>query len=137
MSVLKKGTYLADWRGHKETGVMRTAMVRNGGRIIISTLFTCVSHNFCTLGDVGGKPPQIPGRGTLDVTPEMIDAAMRKATEGGLLPRHACRDERAVYRDIICLVLKAALETVDDSKERRRVLPARYVFSRQPECTVK
>lgn len=46
----------------------------------------------------------------MKVTTEMIDAAMKKATEAGLLPRHARREEIAINRELIRMVLTAALE---------------------------
>lgn len=46
----------------------------------------------------------------MKVTTEMIDAAMRKATEAGLLPRHARREDVSINRELIRMVLTAALE---------------------------
>lgn len=44
------------------------------------------------------------------VTEEMLDAAMKKAVEAGLLPRHACREEASDYQELIRYVVQAALE---------------------------
>jgi hypothetical protein len=44
------------------------------------------------------------------VTEEMLDAALRKAVEAGLLPRNACREERQEYQELVRFVLQAALE---------------------------
>ena len=44
------------------------------------------------------------------VTEEMLDAAMTKAVEAGLLPRHARREDASGYKDLIRFVLQAALE---------------------------
>lgn len=46
----------------------------------------------------------------MKVTTEMIDAAMKKATEAGLLPRHARREDVCINRELIRMVLTAALE---------------------------
>ncbi|WP_151634589.1 hypothetical protein [Noviherbaspirillum aerium] len=47
----------------------------------------------------------------MKITTEMIDAAMRKATEAGLLPRHARREDVSINRELIRMVLLAALES--------------------------
>jgi hypothetical protein len=44
------------------------------------------------------------------VTNEMLDAAVKKAVEAGLLPRHACREDASGYQELIRYVLQAALE---------------------------
>lgn len=55
----------------------------------------------------------------MKITTEMIDAAMKKATEAGLLPRHARREDVSINRELIRMVLMAALES-----ERKHVKPA-------------
>lgn len=47
----------------------------------------------------------------MEVTREMLDAALRKAVETGLLPRHALR-HGGLYpeRDLVRLVIEAALQ---------------------------
>lgn len=47
----------------------------------------------------------------MKVTMEMIDAAMKKATEAGLLPRHARHEDVSINRELIRMVLTAALES--------------------------
>jgi len=47
----------------------------------------------------------------MKVTTEMIDAAMKKATEAGLLPRHARGEDASINRELIRMVLSAALES--------------------------
>jgi len=44
------------------------------------------------------------------VTDEMLDAAVRKAAEAGLIPRYACREDTSGYQDLIRYVLQAALD---------------------------
>ncbi|HJV82060.1 hypothetical protein [Noviherbaspirillum sp.] len=44
------------------------------------------------------------------VTDEMVQVAVKKAVEAGLLPRHACREDTGSYQEIIELILRAALE---------------------------
>lgn len=46
----------------------------------------------------------------MKVTNEMIEAAMKKATEAGLLPRHACKEEVSINRELIRIVVQAALD---------------------------
>ncbi|KRB84660.1 hypothetical protein ASE07_04515 [Noviherbaspirillum sp. Root189] len=40
----------------------------------------------------------------------MIDAAMKKATEAGLLPRHASQEDVLINQELIRIVLQSALE---------------------------
>lgn len=47
----------------------------------------------------------------MKVTREMLDVAMKKAVEAGLLPRHACDDDAAAHEELIRYVLQAALES--------------------------
>ncbi|HEY0845932.1 MAG TPA: hypothetical protein VGE12_11230 [Noviherbaspirillum sp.] len=46
----------------------------------------------------------------MNLTEEMLETAMRKAVEAGLLPRHACREDRSGHRELIRFVLQGALE---------------------------
>lgn len=55
------------------------------------------------------------------VTEEMLEAAVRKAVEAGLLPRHACRDDAYGYQELIRFVLQAALDARSQSEIVRRV----------------
>lgn len=50
----------------------------------------------------------------MKITTEMIDAAMKKATEAGLLPRHARHEEVSINRELMRMVLTAALESRHD-----------------------
>ncbi|HJV87571.1 MAG TPA: hypothetical protein VJ698_19030 [Noviherbaspirillum sp.] len=45
----------------------------------------------------------------MNVTDEMLQAAIKKAIEAGLLPRRPCREEAEVNRELIRLVVMAAL----------------------------
>lgn len=47
----------------------------------------------------------------MDLTEEMLDTAVQKAIEAGLLPRHACREDRHGQRELIRFVLQAALDS--------------------------
>lgn len=47
----------------------------------------------------------------MKITTEMIDAAMKKATEAGLLPRHARCEDISMNRELIRMVLTAALDS--------------------------
>jgi hypothetical protein len=46
----------------------------------------------------------------VNLTEEMLDAAMRKAIEAGLLPRDARREDRFGHRELIGYVLRGAFE---------------------------
>ena len=54
------------------------------------------------------------------VTEEMLDAAVKKAVEAGLLPRHACREDSSGYQELIRYVLQAALEAAPTAKKLRK-----------------
>lgn len=46
----------------------------------------------------------------MKVTNEMVQVAVKKAVEAGLLPRHACREDAGSYQELIELILRAALD---------------------------
>jgi len=48
----------------------------------------------------------------MEVSNDMMQAAMKKAVEAGLLPRHASREEARINLDLIRIVLQAAVDTV-------------------------
>lgn len=45
----------------------------------------------------------------MDVTTEMLQAAVRKAVEAGLLPRHARPEDGRIHQELIRFILEAAL----------------------------
>ncbi|HEX7648720.1 MAG TPA: hypothetical protein VF450_15050 [Noviherbaspirillum sp.] len=49
----------------------------------------------------------------MKVTKPMLDAAMRKAVEAGLLPREALRQESYADREVFRLILEAAIDTIE------------------------
>ena len=55
------------------------------------------------------------------ITDEMLDAAVKKAVEAGLLPRHAGRQDNQGYQELIRYVLEAALEAAPSTAMRRPV----------------
>lgn len=55
----------------------------------------------------------------MKVTNEMVQIAVKKAVEAGLLPRHACRDDTGTYQQLIELILQAALELVPAESDAR------------------
>lgn len=55
----------------------------------------------------------------MNLTEEMLDAAVEKAVEAGLLPRNACREDFAANRDLIRFVLQAAIDRVQRTRRRR------------------
>jgi len=69
----------------------------------------------------------------MDVTYEMLQAAMRKAAEAGLLPRHARSEDVRINQELVRAVVQAALDAspgcsanqVGQSAQpvRRRALP--------------
>lgn len=52
----------------------------------------------------------------MKVTKHMLDAAMRKAVEAGLLPRSALREESFADREVIRLVLEAAIDVAGEPR---------------------
>lgn len=48
----------------------------------------------------------------MEVTIEMLQAAMRKATEAGLLPRNSSAADRANSMEIMRTILQAALDAL-------------------------
>jgi hypothetical protein len=54
------------------------------------------------------------------VTDEMLGAAVRKAVEAGLLPRHACREGNSDYQELIRYVVEAALEAAPSASIMRK-----------------
>jgi hypothetical protein len=57
----------------------------------------------------------------MNVTDEMLQAAMRKAIEAGLLPRRACPQELEINQQLLLLVVQAALNAL--SAETSHALP--------------
>ena len=53
------------------------------------------------------------------VTQEMVNAAVKKAVEAGLLPRHACREDTEDYQKLIRYVVQAALEAAPTADKMR------------------
>lgn len=47
----------------------------------------------------------------MDITDDMLQAAVRKAIEAGLLPRNACREDAQGSKELIRLIVQAALST--------------------------
>lgn len=48
----------------------------------------------------------------MDITDAMLLAAVRKAVEAGLLPRRACRENAQENRELMRLVVQAALNAL-------------------------
>lgn len=63
----------------------------------------------------------------MDVTTEMVQAAMRKAAEAGLLPRHARNEEMLINQELMRIVLQAALEAAP----AHRTVPNGHVRQRR------
>lgn len=59
----------------------------------------------------------------MDVTTEMLQAAMRKAAEAGLLPRHARNEEMLINQDLIRIVLQAALDAAPGRRPSHGMQP--------------
>lgn len=55
----------------------------------------------------------------MEINNEMLQAAIRKAVEAGLLPRHASPEEMRINRDLMRVVLQAAMDQAPS--------PSRYV----------
>jgi hypothetical protein len=50
----------------------------------------------------------------------MLDAAVKKAVEAGLLPRHAYREDTSGYQELIRYVVQAALEAAPAANTLRK-----------------
>ncbi|WP_292935251.1 hypothetical protein [Noviherbaspirillum sp.] len=61
------------------------------------------------------------------VTDEMVQVAVKKAVEAGLLPRHACREDTGSYQELIELILRAALELAPAESD-----PVSQIFAGTP-----
>lgn len=59
----------------------------------------------------------------MKVTNEMLDAAVKKATEAGLLPRHARKEDMSINQELIRIVLQAALDVPLDAPSKVPVRP--------------
>lgn len=59
-----------------------------------------------------GKPSstaQTAAGSAMNVTEEMLQAAIKKAIEAGLLPRRACHEDAQINKELMRLVVQAAL----------------------------
>jgi len=56
----------------------------------------------------------------VNVNEKMLDAAIRKAVEAGLLPRRARHEDRSSDQELIRYILQAALDTLADPSPARR-----------------
>ncbi len=57
----------------------------------------------------------------MKITNEMLQVAMKKAVEAGLLPRNACHENLYANRELIRFVLKAALDVAPARRSSRRL----------------
>lgn len=64
----------------------------------------------------------------MDITDEMLQAAVRKAIEAGLLPRNACRENANENKEMMRLIVQAAL-SAEPQNAFRTNSPA---YSRSP-----
>lgn len=46
----------------------------------------------------------------MKLTEDMLNTAIHKAVEAGLLPRHACSEDRAGQRELMRFILQATLD---------------------------
>lgn len=63
----------------------------------------------------------------MKVTNEMLDAAVKKATEAGLLPRHARKEDMFINQELIRVVLQAALDVPLDVPSMVPVRPVPHL----------
>ncbi len=59
----------------------------------------------------------------MDITDEMLEAAVRKATEAGVFRRHCNADERTLNMQIMQSILQAALALRDSGASESVALP--------------
>ncbi|WP_136419985.1 MULTISPECIES: hypothetical protein [Oxalobacteraceae] len=57
----------------------------------------------------------------MNLTDEMLQAAIKKAIEAGLLPRHPRREDAETNRELIRLVVMAALRPQPSASDRKSV----------------
>lgn len=70
----------------------------------------------------------------MKVTKQMLDAALRKAVEAGLLPRSLLREESFADREVIRLILEAAIDVADEPRHNtvcKNIFPSWRRFARQ------
>lgn len=63
------------------------------------------------------------GESKMEVTTEMLCAALKKATEAGLLPRNSTAAELADSMEVMHTILQAALDTVSDAEAKPPAMP--------------
>lgn len=76
----------------------------------------------------------------MNITNEMLQAAMKKAVEAGLLPRNAYRENMSDNQELIRFILKAALDASPARKQpagQERPLAYRVVSSNRGGGTRK
>lgn len=56
----------------------------------------------------------------MNITNEMLQAAMKKAVEAGLLPRNAYRENMQANQELIRFILEAALDVAPSGKKTGR-----------------
>jgi hypothetical protein len=59
----------------------------------------------------------------MDITDEMLQAAVRKATEAGIFRRHCSSAELEINMQIMQSILQAAFNLRDDTIRERAALP--------------
>lgn len=72
----------------------------------------------------------------MKVTEAMLDAALRKATEAGLFPRHCSSYEMQVNREVMFGILSAAMreatiDFIEDTRVDARATPLVYLVQSQ------
>jgi hypothetical protein len=72
----------------------------------------------------------------MKVTEAMLDAALRKATEAGLLPRHCSSYEMQVNREVMFGILSAAMreatiDFIEDTRVGTCATPLLYLVQSQ------
>lgn len=70
----------------------------------------------------------------MNVTNEMLQAAVKKAVEAGLLPRSACREKQAAHGELMRGILEAALELAPGRTTERTTEAKRTLHVAAAEC---
>jgi hypothetical protein len=66
-------------------------------------------------------------RRLMEITEEMLNAAMKKAIEAGLVPRRSTTGDMATYRDVLYRIVQAALAATQSDSDVNIALNAQAI----------
>lgn len=68
----------------------------------------------------------------MNLSDEMLETAMKKAVEAGLLPRHASSEDRYMHRELMRFILQAALERANPVSAAMRCMTRPRTVQQRP-----